>query len=463
MSTSPNDQPMPPGLRRRAEAILENLPKATANAGNAQRLLHELQVHQVELEIQNEELIRSQAELQVAKEQYERLYELAPVGYLTLDNRGTIRSANLTAATLLGVPRGNLLGTPLSRFMARDDQDTFYLHRHQAIEADALQTCDLQMQRLNGSAWVAHVESRGVDDAEGQGRQCFTTLSDITARKQAENALEMARDELEEQVMARTSALAMAYDELKRFTYVVSHDLRAPLVNLRGFARELQMACDTLQAILPTVISQVPETQRAAVREALEGDIPESLGFINAAVTRMDGLIEAVLKLAREGRRSLHLELVDMQALVAHLLETLGYQIRQRQVRVRVGTLPQVRADFTAMQQVMGNLLSNALNYLEPGRPGELHIVAERGPEFTTFHIRDNGRGIAAADIPKIFDIFRRVGTQDVPGEGMGLAHVRTLVRRHGGDIACESTPGVGTTFTFTIANSPPEGEEPFI
>jgi hypothetical protein len=150
-----------------------------------------------------------------------------------------------------------------------------------------------------------------------------------------------------------------------------------------------------------------------------------------------------------------------MQALVAHLLETLGYQIRQRQVRVRVGTLPQVRADFTAMQQVMGNLLSNALNYLEPGRPGELHIVAERGPEFTTFHIRDYGRGIAAADIPKIFDIFRRVGTQDVPGEGMGLAHARTLVRRHGGDIRCESTPGVGTMFTLTIANSPPEGEDP--
>jgi signal transduction histidine kinase len=310
---------------------------------------------------------------------------------------------------------------------------------------------------------VAHVESRGVGDAEGQGRQCFTTLSDITARKQAENALERARDELEAQVMARTSALATAYEELKRFTYVISHDLRSPLVNLRGFARELQMACDTLQATLPAVIAHVPETQRATVREALEDDIPESLGFINAAVTRMDRLIEAVLKLAREGRRSLRFEPVDMQALVEHLLESLDYQIRQRQVRVTVGTLPQIQADVSAMHQVMGHLLSNALNYLEPGRPGVLHLAAERGPEVTTFHIRDNGRGIAAADIPKIFDIFRRVGTQDVSGEGMGLAHARTLVRRHGGDIRCESTLGVGTAFTLTIANSPPEGEGPFI
>lgn len=463
MFNPPDDKQTLLLLRQRAEAVLEYAPAATSNLSeeDVQRLLHELQLQQVELEMQNEELRRYQIELQVARDQYERLYTWAPVGYLTLDNQATIWEANLAAATLLGPPGGDLPGVSLSRFIARDDQDTFYLHHRQAIATDALQTCHLQMQRPDGTRWVAQVESRSVSALEGQECQCFTMLSDITVRKQAENALEASRDELQLRVMERTSALATAYEELKQFTHMVSHDLRAPLINLRGFARELQMACDTLQVALPSVISHVAEAQCATVRHALEAAIPESLGFIHTAVTRMDGLIEAVSTLSREGRRVLHIEPVDMDALVHHLLQSLDYQLRYRQVRVTVDPLPQVQADRTAMHQVMGNLLSNALSYLEPGRPGELCVLAETGSEVTTFHIRDNGRGIAEADIPKIFEIFCRLGTQDVPGEGIGLAYVRMLVRRHRGDIWCESTPGVGTTFTFTIANSLPEGTLP--
>jgi signal transduction histidine kinase len=105
-----------------------------------------------------------------------------------------------------------------------------------------------------------------------------------------------------------------------------------------------------------------------------------------------------------------------------------------------------------AMSQIVSNLLSNAINALMPGRPGELRITAAAGPETTAFHIQDNGRGIAAADIPKVFEMFRRLGPQEAAGEGMGLTYVRALVRRHGGDVWCQSTPGAGTTFTFTIA-----------
>jgi signal transduction histidine kinase len=86
-------------------------------------------------------------------------------------------------------------------------------------------------------------------------------------------------------------------------------------------------------------------------------------------------------------------------------------------------------------------------------------VAGEHRPDVTAFHVRDNGRGIAEEDIPKVFEPFRRVGRQDVPGEGMGLAYVRMLVRRHGGEIWCHSTPGVGTMFTFTIAHKLAEGE----
>ena len=117
-----------------------------------------------------------------------------------------------------------------------------------------------------------------------------------------------------------------------------------------------------------------------------------------------------------------------------------------------------VHADRLALVEIFGNLLANAMAYLEPDRPGEITISAEQHPGMTVFAVQDNGRGIAADDVPRVFEPFRRVGRQDIPGEGMGLAYVRTLVRRHGGDITCQSTLGVGTTFTFTIAHALPQG-----
>lgn len=117
-----------------------------------------------------------------------------------------------------------------------------------------------------------------------------------------------------------------------------------------------------------------------------------------------------------------------------------------------------VQADALALSQIFGNLLANAVAYLDPSRPGALVITATQGPERTVFAVQDNGRGIAAADVPHVFEPFHRVGRQDVPGEGMGLAYVQMLVRRHGGDITCQSTLGEGTTFTFTIAQARPAG-----
>ena len=113
--------------------------------------------------------------------------------------------------------------------------------------------------------------------------------------------------------------------------------------------------------------------------------------------------------------------------------------------------LPTVLADRTAMGQIMGNLLDNAVKYLEPERDGFLEIRGERTSIDTVIIVRDNGRGMTPQDIPRVFELFRRVGKQDVPGEGMGLTYVKSLVRRHGGRIWCESEIGKGSAFTFTI------------
>lgn len=248
-----------------------------------------------------------------------------------------------------------------------------------------------------------------------------------------------------------TDAVKESNEELKHFAYIVSHDLRAPLVNIKGFAAELRRSLEEIGSQVNSGAPRGEATDAKGLDSILRRDVPEALGFIDSSVTRMDGLITAILKLSRIGRRELTPEPLDPEGLVRSLLKTLAHQLEERKVTVTVGPLPRIVADKTALEQIMGNLLDNAVKYLEPGREGILEITAEQGPAETTFHIRDNGRGIAKDDMPKVFEIFRRLGRQDVPGEGMGLASVKTLVRRHGGRIWCRSDPGKGSIFSFTI------------
>jgi signal transduction histidine kinase len=263
---------------------------------------------------------------------------------------------------------------------------------------------------------------------------------ELTERKRAEKRLEQYAAELEQ-----------ANEEVKQFAYIVSHDLRVPLVNLQGFAAELRAASEVVRPAIDDVLSHVDPGQRQAVKLALQEDIPEALDFIDSSVACMDEFITAVLKLSRIGRRELKPEPIDVKAIVQATLQTLTHQIEAHQGQVTVEPLPQVVADRTSMEQVWGNILSNAVKYLDPDRPLRIEVTAERNHDEITFHVRDNGRGIAAEDMDKVFAPFRRAGRQDIPGEGMGLAYVQALVRRHGGRIWCESEPGLGTTFAFTI------------
>jgi len=285
-----------------------------------------------------------------------------------------------------------------------------------------------------------------MEDLDRQGKE----LEAINKRLRHEIA---ERKRAEEQLERYAAELERANRELRDFTYIVSHDLRAPLINLKGFAGELHQACVVVRDAMEVAWPHLRTEQRQAVTRALQEDVPEALEFIDASATRMDQLIRALLKLSRVGRRDINLTPIDMDALVEETLQTLAHQIEEGQVRVTVAPLPQVVADRTSMEQIMANLLSNAVLYLDRDRPGEIEISGERGREETTLRVRDNGRGIAEHDMDKVFAPFRRAGRQDKPGEGMGLAYVQALVGRHGGRIWCESELGVGTTFTFTIPN----------
>ena len=260
--------------------------------------------------------------------------------------------------------------------------------------------------------------------------------------------LEQALDELEQ-----------ANEEVKHFAYIVSHDLRAPLVNLKGFTAELRSSLAALGPACEAALPHLDDARRQEAAAALGKDIPEALDFIGSAVTRMDRFIEALLTLSRLGRRELVHERIDLGQVVQNVLKGLAHQIAARQVEVVVQPLPEVLADRTSIEQIVGNILVNAVNYLEPGRPGRIEVGGGSDEENVFFFVRDNGRGIAQEDMPKVFAAFRRAGRQDIPGEGMGLVYVQTLVRRHGGQIRCQSTLGAGTTFTVTLPRCAVNGE----
>jgi signal transduction histidine kinase len=215
--------------------------------------------------------------------------------------------------------------------------------------------------------------------------------------------------------------------------------------------------------IEPTVhvtLDHLDAQQKTTLIQALEQDIPEALDFLDASVAQIDSLNNALFELSRLGTRELRLETVDMDTLIRQSIEDLALQIEACQAEVVVGSLASVIADWSSMRLILDNLLNNAVLYLAPERPGEIEITAEAGYDETIFRICDNGRGIADDDMHKVFAPFRRAGQPNVPGEGMGLAYVQALVRRHGGRIWCESQLGVGTTFKFTLPKLAMKGNQ---
>jgi signal transduction histidine kinase len=273
----------------------------------------------------------------------------------------------------------------------------------------------------------------------------------VQTLKKRTTELQEAHDTLEQRVQERTAEIAAVNDELKQFIYIVSHDLRSPLVNLRGFVSEMNHSIEDIKALKPKFLPQLDEADQKTIAMALDEDIAEAIEFINVATLRMDKLVMALLDLSRLGRRSIFLEPVDMNEIVADTLKTLGHVIVEKGVTVQTDPLPTIQADLLSIEQITSNLLTNAVNYLDPERPGRLIISATQEPDSVTIHFKDNGRGIAPADHEKIFAPFRRAGNQDVPGDGMGLAHVQALVRSHNGRISFDSQSGSGTTFHLTL------------
>jgi len=257
---------------------------------------------------------------------------------------------------------------------------------------------------------------------------------------------------LEGAVKVRTQDLQRANEEIQRFAYIVSHDLRSPLVNVMGFTAELEASVKPLAQLIEDAAQRDATLVSSEARLAVEEDLPEALGFIRASTQKMDRLINAILRLSREGRRSIAPVPVAITPLANAIVDGIRHLVDDRGARIAVQPgMPTVTTDRLALEQIMSNLIENALKYLKPGRPGEIDVTATADHGRMLIRITDNGRGIDPRDHERIFDLFRRSGQQDQPGEGIGLAHVRTLAYRLGGTIGVASRLDEGATFTIDL------------
>jgi PAS domain S-box-containing protein len=280
----------------------------------------------------------------------------------------------------------------------------------------------------------------GVRDETNTIKSLIGTHSDITDQKQFEEQLRQVNADLE------------------TFTYITSHDLRSPLVNLRGFSNELEMSLKTLAEVFERNKQGFSPEDQTTTTKALKEDIPEALGFIGYSVARMDTLTKAILDLSRIGKYVYHFEAIPTGSIIEKCLGAQAFQINEKKVIVECGPMPTVTTDSLALEQIFANLIDNAIKYLSPGRPGRLSITCDEILTDYLFVFVDNGRGIHPSDQDKIFEIFRRArNTGDVQGQGLGMAYVRATLRKLGGSISLESQLDVGTTFYVRVPKIPPK------
>jgi signal transduction histidine kinase len=274
--------------------------------------------------------------------------------------------------------------------------------------------------------------------------------------------LRLLNDNLEEAVAERTTDLQRANDEIQRFAYIVSHDLRSPLVNVMGFTSELASLVPPLATLLDKVDEAAPQIASEDARVAIREDLPEAIRFIRSSTEKMDRLINAILRLSREGRRTISSQSVDMAGLLTEIQGSMQHLLTERGVDFRVERpIPPIISDRLALEQVFSNLIENAVKYLKPDVPGIVTVRGRREGVRIIYEVEDNGRGIDPRDHERIFDLFRRSGAQDVPGEGIGLAHVRALVYRLGGVISCDATLDRGAIFRISLPATFSINQEP--
>ena len=448
---APSAETMSASLRQRAESRLREQDAREpllVDPESVTQLVHELRVHQIELEMQNEELRLAQEALEESRSRYFDLYDLAPVGYVTLGEHGLIREANLSAARLIGIQRPLLLGQPLTRFILPQDQDLHYHCRQLLAATRQRQSCELRLHLADGRVlWVQLDLSFGSHIAQGQ-TLVYATLTDISARKTAEEALEQHRLHLESLVAARTRELVEARDAAETsarakstFLANMSHEIRTPMNAILGFNYLLLKSVGT----------------------PLEH---ERLLKVHAAATHLLQILDDILDLAKvdAGRLILNAQRFAPHQLIEHAFNLLGERATAKGLQLVSVVTPEVPAELVGdplrLGQVLLNFLSNAVKFSERGQIQVTLGLEHAEPEqlWLRLAVADQGIGLTQEQQARVFDDFEQADTATTRrygGTGLGLAIVKRLATLMGGEVGVTSQLGHGSTFWMTARVQP--------
>jgi PAS domain S-box-containing protein len=404
--------------RQRAGRMSENLAALTPE--NTRRLVHELRVHEIELEMQNEELRRTWLELEASRRRYFDLYDLAPVGYLTLGEKGLVREANLASARLLGVDRSQVVRQPLSRFILPEDQDLYYRLRQLLFKTGAPQACELRLLRAGAPPFWARLEAAMGQTSDGQPLGRFI-LSDVSATRQAQE--ESLRQ-------------AQKMESVGQMVGGIAHDFNNVLTTIIGYNWFL------LDALPPG-----HELRPFSLEIRRQSEVAASLTRQFMAFNRKQAAQPRVM--------DLNTMVVEMSRVFRHLL---GDGIKLA-VQAHPSLWP-VNMDSGQVEQVILNLVINARDAMPRG--GRLSVSTkntswgEKGPadpavalppgHYVCLEVRDTGVGMDEDLRRRIFEPFfttKGLGR----GTGLGLAMVQGIVKEAGGGISVDSRPGEGSAF----------------
>ena len=400
-------------------------------------LIHELQVHQIELEMQNEELRKYLLDLEAARDKYLELYDFAPVSYFSLGEKGLILDANFMGATMLGMERGKLTGRHFTEFIAKYDQDIFYLHRQKLFKTETKQLCELKLTKKDGTEFHAQLESYPVKDEAGNCSAIRTSLSDITERinetKLANRKLEQ-RKEFETRLRQAKETAEAANRAKSIFLANMSHELRTPLNAILGFS-----------SILGHDSGATPAQK-------------EKLAIINRSGEHLLVMINDILDLSKieAGRTELEENPLDLLALLKEIGVVIQSRTREKGLSFVMETeavgFPYVSADAGKLRQILINLLGNAVKFTSEGGL-TLRAATRPLPETLercqiVLEVEDTGPGVDPVRQETIFKPFvQEQGVSAQAGTGLGLSICKTFTDLMGGSIEVESELGKGALF----------------